>query len=245
MMLVLSQCNLPSGLSHLEGFQVAGERQYGPPLGQSYGGFVNYDLPVVGEVADHYPPVMSGYPVVEYPVPLNYGEDYVNYDSQPGPWSGLSPCNPSPSRYLQPPVVPDCGDYYGEPCQYQDPCFNCPCLQWDPCPPPYYCPPPQTNPPPTRPPVRPTRPAPTVPTTTSRTSSCVVESGTGEPVMMVMEDVVLWLSPTQPGLSWFRADSLTVALGRDTGDWRLAELSTREKILDLELLLNNEGREYF
>ena len=63
--------------------------------------------------------------------------------------------------------------------------------------------------------------------------------------MMVMEDVVLWLSSTHTGLSWFRADSLTAALGRDTGDWRLAELSTRERIRDLELLLNKEDCEYF
>ena len=62
--------------------------------------------------------------------------------------------------------------------------------------------------------------------------------------MMVMEDVVLWLSPTHSGLSWFRADSLTAALDRDTGDWRLAELSTRERIDALELLLNKDGCEY-
>merc|ERR1712183_1241567 len=155
---------------------------------------------------------------------MGYGENYVN--SQPVQWSGLSPCNPSPSRYLLPPLMPDCGDYYQDPCQYQDPCSNCPCIQWDPCPPPYYCPPPQTPRPPTLPPVPPTKPpAPTVPTTTSSTSRCVVESGSGDPAMMVMEDVVLWLSPTQPGLSWFRADRLTPALGRDTGAWRLAELS--------------------
>ena len=62
--------------------------------------------------------------------------------------------------------------------------------------------------------------------------------------MVVMEDVVFWLSPTYPGLSWFRADSLTAALGRNTEDWRLAELSTRQRIDDLELLLQSEGCEY-
>ena len=62
--------------------------------------------------------------------------------------------------------------------------------------------------------------------------------------MMEMEDVELWLSPSYPGLSWYRADSLTTALARDTGDWRLAELSTRERLDKLEELLNREGCEY-
>ena len=232
---------LPSGLSHLDQYQFQEESQYGQPLPQSYD--VNYDLPIVGDVVGQpYPVLEPQYPpVVEYPVPLDYAENFVNYDRQPAQWSGPPPCNPSPSRYLVPPVLADCGDYYD--CEYQDPCINCPCLQWDPCPPPYYCPPPQTPRPPTLPPRPPTNPAPTVPTT-SITSSCVVESGTGEPAMMVMEDVVLWLSPTYPGLSWYRADSLTAALDRDTGDWRLAELSTRERLDNLEVLLNKVGCEY-
>ena len=62
--------------------------------------------------------------------------------------------------------------------------------------------------------------------------------------MMVMEEVVLWLSPSYPGLSWYRADSLTAALGRDTGDWRLAEISTRERLDSLEELLSREDCEY-
>ena len=79
---------LPPGLSHLDPYQVQQETQYGPPLGQPYEGFLNYDLPSVGEVVGQpYPLLEPQYPpVVEYQVPVDYPENS-------GQWRGLPPCN--------------------------------------------------------------------------------------------------------------------------------------------------------
>ena len=205
------------------------ERQYGHQ--QSYDGFANYDIPVVGDVVGQYRPVLE-YPVPDYQVPV--------YDQ----WSGLPPCNPSPSRYLLPPLLPpllpDCGDYYDCPPPLP-PCTNCPCVQFDPCAPPYFCPPPTA-------PTRPPRPAsttatPTATSTTVTASSCSLENGERESLMVGVDGVLLWLSAPHSGLSWYRADSLTAALGRDTSDWKLAEINTRDQLENLELLLNREGCE--
>ena len=42
-------------------------------------------------------------------------------------------------------------------------------------------------------------------------------------------------------LSWNSADSLAAVLGRETKDWRLAELDTMEQVENLEVLLRREG----
>ena len=74
-------------------------------------------------------------------------------------------------------------------------------------------------------------------------SSCSLENGERESLMVSVDGVLLWLSAPHSGLSWYRADSLTAALGRDTKDWKLAEINTRDQLENLELLLNREGCE--
>ena len=59
--------------------------------------------------------------------------------------------------------------------------------------------------------------------------------------MVSLDGVLLWVSAPVRELSWYRADSLAAVLGRETKDWRLAELDTMEQVENLEVLLRREG----